>query len=148
MNILFICSGNTCRSPMAEVCALDLLRHHEGYDQCAVASAGMAVHQGDMAMPGAQRAAQSHGLDLSSHRSHALTTTMMDAADKVYTMTSGQALQLARILPQYAEKIEPLCKEDVIDPYGQSDDVYNRTYEQIEAGIKEKMPQWKKENTL
>ena len=55
---------------------------------------------------------------------------------------------LMSILPQYAEKVEPLCKEDVIDPYGQSDDVYNRTYEQIEAGIKEKMPQWKKENTL
>lgn len=143
MNILFICSGNTCRSPMAEVCALDMMRREGGFEHAAVASAGMAAHLGDMAMPGAQRAAAAHGLDLSHHRSQALTTDMMDASDFIYTMTHGQALQLKRILPQYEDKVQALCEDDVMDPYGQSDDVYNQTYQQIEAGIQAHLPQWK-----
>lgn len=59
-------------------------------------------------------------------------------------MTQGQALQLKRILPQYAAKVSPLIPDDdVKDPYGQNDTVYANCYDQIEQAITALVPQWK-----
>ena len=144
MNILFICSGNTCRSPMAEVIALSRLRADGGFHGAAVTSAGMAACPGDGAMPAAIRVSANHGLNLEGHRSKALTVELIEASDYVYTMTQGQALQLQRILPQYADKVHPLIADgDVKDPYGQSDAVYENCFQQIDAAIAALLPTWK-----
>lgn len=146
MNILFVCSGNTCRSPMAEVIALARMRAEGGFGASAVTSAGMAAYPGDGANPASMRVCAEHGLDLSAHRSKALTTDLIEASDHVYTMTQGQALQLKRILPQYADKVCAIVPDgDIADPYGQNDTVYARCYEQIDAAIAALIPQWKNE---
>lgn len=72
------------------------------------ASAGLAAFPGDGAKPEAVRVCSPHGLDLSEHRSQALTTDMVEAADHIYTMTLLQAAQLRAILPRQAAKIQPL----------------------------------------
>ena len=144
MNLLFVCSGNTCRSPMAEVIALAQMRAAGGFGKSAVTSAGLAACPGAPANPASVRVCAEHGLDLTSHRSKSLTTDLIEASDHIYTMTQGQALQLKRILPQYAAKVSPLIPDDdVKDPYGQNDTVYANCYDQIEQAIEALVPQWK-----
>lgn len=146
MNLLFVCSGNTCRSPMAEVIALAQMRTAGGFGKSAVTSAGLAAYPGDSANPASVRVCAEHGLDLSNHRSKSLTTDLIEASDHIYTMTQSQALQLQRILPQYAAKVTPLIPDgDVKDPYGQNDTVYANCYNQIEQAIEALIPQWKDE---
>ncbi len=146
MNLLFICSGNTCRSPMAEAIALARMREEGGFAAVGVTSAGMAACPGDPANPASVRVCAERGLDLSNHRSKSLTTDLLEASDHVYTMTQGQALQLQRIVPQYADKVSPILPDgDIADPYGQNDTVYERCYQQIDTAIKALIPQWKNE---
>lgn len=146
MNLLFVCSGNTCRSPMAEVIALAQMRACGGFGKSAVTSAGLAACPGDPANPASVRVCADHNLDLSNHRSKSLTTDLIAASDHIYTMTQGQALQLQRILPQYADKVSPLIPDgDIKDPFGQNDAVYANCYEQIDKAIQALVSQWKEE---
>ena len=76
MNLLLVCTGNTCRSPMAEVIARDLLK---GEDGAVVRSAGVSAGPGAAATPQAVAAAGELGLDLSTHRSQPLTAQAVRA---------------------------------------------------------------------
>src|SRR3954466_6121375 len=85
MHILFVCTGNTCRSPMAET----LLRHAleaRGATQVTVGSAGSGAWEGAPASEGAYLVALEHGLDLSAHRARMLTRELVNSADLVLTM--------------------------------------------------------------
>lgn len=86
MELLFVCEANTCRSAMAEKIA-QALAVEAGLENVHARSAGMAAFPGDGAKPEAVRVCSAHGLDLSEHRSQALTTDMVEAADHIYTMT-------------------------------------------------------------
>jgi protein-tyrosine-phosphatase len=85
MHILFVCTGNTCRSPLAEA----LLRHEldqrnvEGID---VSSAGTGAWDGAPASEGAYLVALEHGLDLSAHRARLLTRDLVRQSDLILTM--------------------------------------------------------------
>jgi len=89
-NVLFICTGNTCRSPMAE----GLLKHHtalERLDHIQITSAGTAAITGLTATNNAIRASAEHGIDISSHRSKPLTAGLVREADLILTMERQQA---------------------------------------------------------
>lgn len=128
MTVLFVCTGNTCRSPMAEGLMRDLL-HRRGVSAC-VLSAGLAA-DGQPAATNAVAAMEEVGLDISRHRSRQLTREMIEAADVLAVMTDSQARALQSVgIP--ADKIRVLG-EGIPDPFGGDMAVYRQTRDALQA---------------
>lgn len=85
-NILFVCTGNTCRSPLAEVITRHQLEQR-GWNHVRVDSAGTSAAWGAPASAGSLTAAAAIGLDLSGHRSQPLTPRLVEQADIILAMT-------------------------------------------------------------
>lgn len=134
--ILFVCTGNTCRSPMAA----ELFNQAADGTGYRAESAGLAAFTGDSATDAAVRVMASLGNPgLRSHRSRALTPWIVDRAAWILTMTASQALTLRQIFPEDAAKIRTLGEMtdhgQVSDPYGGDDDVYLATALQLQNMI-------------
>ncbi|SDI47231.1 low molecular weight protein arginine phosphatase [Natribacillus halophilus] len=128
--ILLVCTGNTCRSPMAAA-----LLSSKGKD-VEVKSAGMQALSGSPATPHARIVVREHGAALDQHSAERLTLSWLDWADEVWTMTQGQASRLVRWYPDHEKKITTLGKasgfhEDISDPVGGDLDEYRDTARQI-----------------
>ena len=119
---LFVCTGNTCRSPMAQ--ALWRARGHEAM------SAGLHATDGSCASSGARNAIQHMGLDISRHRAQNVTEALIRSADKVVGISQRHALALMQQFPRYADKIIAMPR-DIADPFGGDDDDYLRCAEEI-----------------
>jgi len=121
--VLFVCSGNTCRSPLAEAFARHYLGH-TGDAGWTVASAGLSAATGSSASALAVTVAGEFGLDLSGHRARQLTGEMLDSADLVLAMTAGHKARLLEQKPHLAGKVYLVkeyisgMSEDVADPFG------------------------------
>jgi len=120
--ILFICTGNTCRSAMAE----GILKHLGG-EKYEVLSAGLAAYDGEPANPKAIEVMAELGIDISNHRAQMLTPELLGWVDTIVTMTAEQARQLKRTMPFLTVKtLGSLSGDrvDVADPYGGTLDTY------------------------
>jgi protein-tyrosine phosphatase len=121
--VLFVCSGNTCRSPLAEAFARHFLKL-DGETGWTAISAGLSAVAGSPATLEAVTVAGEFGLDLSSHRARQLTGDMLDSADFVLVMTAVHKARVLEKRPHLAGKVW-LVKEfvggpaaDVADPFG------------------------------
>lgn len=130
--IMFICTGNTCRSPMAEGLFREMLKAQK-IKKVICESAGTSAYAGDEAEPNAVKAAKELGADISAHRSRPYNPYMADDTDLFVCMTPSHAAQLAGVP---AEKIVILAG-GIPDPYGGDIQEYRECAKKISEGLEE-----------
>ena len=136
--ILFVCTGNTCRSVMAAGLLSALLEREQMDDVYRVHSAGTSVSANMPASHNAVAALEELGVDLSWHRSRKVTKQMADSADLVLTMTNLQKQIILQLCPEAYYKVYTLteyCNEgttsDIADPFGGDIDDYINCRDEI-----------------
>jgi RpiB/LacA/LacB family sugar-phosphate isomerase len=139
--ILFVCTGNVCRSPMAEAL---FHRAAQGRGDFRVLSAGLGALDGQPPTPHSVKAMRELGIDISEQRSRTLTAGLVREADYIFGMTRNHADTIMLLYPRAADKtfllrefdeaLEPFEK-DIADPIGGSYQVYLNCRDQIEQGI-------------
>lgn len=137
MRVLFVCSGNTCRSPLAVVLFRRML-NEAGRQDITVESAGTGAYDGGPASEGAYLVALEVGLDLSDHRARLLDRELVAQADLILTMSRGHLTRVERLggegkshlLGGYSNA--PADDLELGDPYGGDVEGYRGTLHHLE----------------
>ncbi|MFV1985777.1 MAG: low molecular weight protein arginine phosphatase [Gemmatimonadota bacterium] len=142
MNLLFVCTGNTCRSPAAEVLAR-AEADRRGLGGIHTASAGTFAFAGQPAAGVSIAVAGARGLDLSGHRSAELSLELVEWADRTFAMTASHARGIEEIVPGTTVSLltsalpegHPRRGRGIADPVGGDREVYEETYRELEEAI-------------
>jgi protein arginine phosphatase len=134
--ILFVCTGNTCRSPMAEA-----ILKNKNLDGVEVRSAGVHAANGSEASAHAQRVLEEKGIE-HHHHSSMLTRDEVNWADLILTMTVSHKTVILQQYPECSKKLFTLKEfsgetynHDVVDPFGGNIAIYQETYQELEKWI-------------
>lgn len=140
--ILFVCTGNTCRSCMAEAVADKLIEDRSKGDCIKASSAGIYAIPGSKASYQAAEVMGEWGIDIKGHTARAIDKHMMEEADVILTMTGEHKKMLVQVHPELSPKIFTLREYaegtpgDVPDPFGCSVDVYRKCALELKEYIK------------
>lgn len=142
-NVLMVCLGNICRSPLAQGVFEQLAQDYS----ITVDSAGTAnYHSGASPDKRSQLTAKRHGIDISSQRARQFTTADFRDFDYIYVMDRSNlsnVLSLACNEQDSAKVALLLGKDEVEDPYYGGDDGFEIVYQKIDAACREIIAQWK-----
>jgi tRNA threonylcarbamoyl adenosine modification protein (Sua5/YciO/YrdC/YwlC family) len=136
----FVCTGNLCRSPMAEGIFKHLVAERLGVEVddlvangVRIDSSGTAALTGDPASPPGVVAAAKWGADISEHVAQPLTPSLIRDADRIVTAARPHAETILTFTPEAYDRVRPMRRDgrDVKDPYGRSDREYRRTAAEI-----------------
>ncbi|OPJ63416.1 low molecular weight protein arginine phosphatase [Clostridium oryzae] len=138
MNILFVCTGNTCRSPMAEVIfnSINKNKNNKAF------SAGASVVPGSsISLNSALTIKDKLNKDISNRKAQQLQLQHIINSDLLLTMTDNIKLYLQRLYPQHKDKIYTLNEYigengDILDPYGGDISIYEKTFDMLLNRIK------------
>ena len=139
--LLFICSANMCRSPMAEALFSNLLKQRGDLGDWYVSSAGVWALEGNRASEGAVKAMERRGIDLRSHRARQVTAEMIIDSDLILVMEQNHKEALRASFPRFASKIYLLSEmvglsHDIRDPIGGMAADYDDTADELEKLFK------------
>lgn len=138
-NIVFVCTGNVCRSPMAEYLLRSRLPADHGW---TVSSAGVSAVNGVGPSRQAVQVMKEFGVNMTGHRSRRLDAGIAHGADLLVVMTDGHRQEIKKAFPETVGNVYllrtfmPGGKEgDIIDPIGLSEDVYRAVRDEIDVAL-------------
>ena len=146
MKIIFVCSGNTCRSPMAE-CAFEEMLKEEGVTGVTVESRGVVANVGAPISENARKALENAEIPLKEHVATQITIEDIQNADLVICMTERHKMRLGS-LPKVFTLGQMTGCGDVVDPYGKDEATYRECLAGILAALQKLMPIIKRQLTL
>ncbi len=147
VKILFVCTGNTCRSPIAEEIFRKYLSEklHSEVDQLKdmgyiITSAGLLNMDGYPASEQAIAACAEKGIDITAHKSTKLTQKIIEDSDLIFVMTRAHCRQIAAISPENIDKCQLLAEnKEIPDPLGQSKEFFKNCADMIEEAVKKRI---------
>lgn len=139
-NVLMVCTGNICRSPIAAALMRAELERHQ-MEGISVSSAGTGAWDGTPASEGAYLVSLEHEVDLSGHRAQLLTRDVVENADLIFTMARHQRSRVeelggtarVHLLGEFAGMTGQ--EAEVADPFGADLDTYRATYDQLSGFV-------------